>query len=77
MGGGLYEGGKEAVAIEVCTQKHRKQYAQGEEQQIGGQEGESIATHILLSITQRLAGQVFLHHILIQSCHNYYDEHTT
>ena len=53
---------------------HGEQDTQRQEEQIGGQEGHAVGTHILLCPTQRLAGQVFLHHVLIDARHHQYDE---
>ena len=47
---------------------------QGEKEQVGRQEGDAIGTHILLGIAEGLARQVFLHHILVQSCHHHDDK---
>ena len=71
------EGGQHGVALQSCTQHHRQQHAEGEEEQIGRHEGHAVAAHVLLGIAQRLTGEVLLHHVLIQSCHHDGDEGTT
>ena len=47
-----------------------QQHAQAHEQQIGRYEGEAVGTHVFLRITKVLAGEVLLHHVLIQPRHH-------
>ena len=53
--------------------QHHQQHTEGEEEQIGWHEGETIAAHVFLGFTQCLAGQVFLHHVLVETSHH--DDH--
>ena len=66
--------GGERCAL-LCGQQG-KEHAEAEEEQIGRHEGESIGAHVLLCVAQCLAGQVFLHHILVQARHHHNDEDT-
>lgn len=56
--------------------QQREQHAQREEQQVSRHEGHAIGAHVLLSLAQRLAGEVLLHHVLVQSGHHNHDEDT-
>lgn len=71
----LDEGGEQRVALHLSAEKHRQQDAEGKKEQVGGQEGDAIGAHIFLRLLQRAAGQVLLHHILIEPCHHDHDEH--
>ena len=50
--------------------------AEGEEEEVGRKEGNTVGTHIFLGITEGLAGEVLLHHVLIETCHHDDDENT-
>ena len=58
------------------SSQHYQEHAQREEQQVHRHESEAIRTHVLLRVAQRTAGQVLLHHVLIQPRHHHHDEHT-
>ena len=53
-----------------------QQDAQAEKEVVHRHEGESVAVHVLLGFFQVAAGQVLLHHVLVQSRHHDGDEDT-
>ena len=59
----------------LLLRQHHQQHTQTQKEQIGGHKGETIGAHILLRLTQRLAGKILLHHVLIQSRHHDDHEH--
>ena len=52
-----------------------QQDAQCQEKQVDGHEAQTIGAHVLLRLAQRAAGQVLLHHVLVQSRHDDDDEY--
>ena len=48
--------------------------AQNEEQCVDRKEAEPVAHHVLLCVFQCAAGEVLLHHVLVQSRHDHDDE---
>ena len=55
--------------------QHHQQHTQTQEKQIGRHKGKTIAANILLGLTERLAGKILLHHVLIKtSHHNHYKD---
>ena len=56
--------------------EREEQYAKDKENEVDGQETKAVGAHILLRLTQVLAREIFLHHILIQSRHNDDDDYT-
>ena len=61
----------------VLLGKRHQHTAQKQEQDIHHHKNGGERRHIAARVTQRLARQVFLHHILIQSRHGNGDKHTT
>ena len=47
-----------------------QQDAKEEEKEVDGQKREAVGAHVLLRLTQRAAGQVFLHHVLVEPGHD-------
>ena len=76
------EHGQQFVAVcgqaytPACSKLH-EQYAQGEEQEVGREERETIGAHVFLCFPQCLASQVLLHHVLVESRHNDHNERST
>ncbi len=56
--------------------QRQQQYPQREKQEVDRREGEAIHVHVLLRVLQALAGEVLLHHVLIQPGHDDRDEDT-
>ena len=52
-----------------------EQDAQGKEEQVDGQDAKAIEAHVLLCGPQRAAGQVLLHHVLVEPVHHDGNEH--
>ena len=53
-----------------------EEHAEEHEQQVGRHESEPVGTHVLLCLAQRLACEVLLHHVLVETCHHDNYEHT-
>ena len=51
-----------------------EQNTQSEQQRVDGQKGQAVETHVFLRIAECAAGEIFLHHVLIQSGHDNDDE---
>ncbi len=80
MGGGaLHKIGEQLVSLDACgiSCMYRQEYAEGQEEEVGRHKGNTVGTHILLGILQRLAGEVLLHHILIKTGHDDGNEDST
>ena len=52
-----------------------EQDTKGEEEQVDGQDAKAIEAHVLLRGSQRAAGQVLLHHVLVDAIHHDGNEH--
>ena len=50
--------------------QHGQQHAQRQEQQVGGHESKSVGAHVFLRLSQGLARQILLHHVLIEPRHH-------
>ena len=75
----LDEGGQKLVALggqprPAALSQLGQQHAEGQEQEVGRQEGQPIAAHVFLGVAQRAAGQVLLHHVLVEPRHDDDDE---
>ena len=57
--------------------KSQQQDAHPQKQHIQRNERKTVRTHVFLRITQVLAREVLLHHVLIQSRHDNHNENTT
>ena len=53
-----------------------QQHAQRKEKQVDRQKTESVTYNVFLRVLQILATQIFLHHILVESCHCYRGKHS-
>ncbi len=58
----------------LARQQHQ-QHAKSKQKQVDGKESKAIGAHVFLRVTKRLAGEILLHHILIQARHHDNHEH--
>ena len=54
----------------LLTVEHYEHGTQQQEQRIDGQESYAVGTHIFLRIAETLAGEVLLHHVLVEARHD-------
>ena len=54
----------------LLTVERNEHSTQQQEQRIDGQEGHAVAAHVFLCIAETLAGEVLLHHVLVEARHD-------
>ena len=71
----LHEHGEEGVALgghgdALPVGEGVEQHAEDEEEQVDGDEADAVGAHVLLRLADVFTGEILLHHVLVEPCHD-------